>query len=265
MIDNGGLMTNTAFCAAGDQCRDYDHTAHHPAYVGDTPLCPECLRAAERDIRLLPYDYVDLEQQLPPSLGEWSGGQPRGSGDPPAPLRVHVDALQREMVYVATLWAAELRTRHYLAELPTRGVRDGWALQQAVHTIVPRLRLLAQLDPVAVYPTGVEDEPRDVPGWEAVLHLQALHHRARTLILGRGRRRFWVPGECWEPACAEAHREAMAAGTPRGEWLWRSEPSFARDEPPVYCRYCGQYRTYDEYRRYVELLVWPARQQAVAA
>lgn len=259
--------TDTRLCAAGDGCRDFDFVAKHSAFVGEAcPLCPECLRTAARDIALLPHDYVDLEQQLPPSLGEWSDGQPRGSGEPPAPLRTHVEALQREIVHVTTTWAAELRSRTNLVELPTRGVRDGWALQRAVDTLAPRVRMLAQLPPTAVFPTSVEDTPQDVAGWEAVLQLAELHHRARTLILGRGRRRFWVPGECWQEACAEAHRQAVVDGTPRGEWLWRSEPSFARDEPPVYCRYCGQYRTYDEYRRYVELLVWPARHsEGVAA
>lgn len=228
-------------CAAADRCRNYDHQHKRAAILDNprVPLCPDCLAVAERDVRQLVYDYLDLEQHLPKPLGEWADGQPGGRREPPAPLRTAVEALQREIWHVTTTWAAEIRARDRLSEPPERGVRDGWAVQRAVEVLSPRLPLLASLEPTAVFPTGVEDEPQDVPGWEAVLTLSWLHQRARSM-LGRTRRTTQVPGRCSE--CG--HDE-----------LFRDEPRYEQDPCPIYCGNCPTKWTYDQYERYVGLFV----------
>jgi hypothetical protein len=246
MVTPVGTDSAERTCLAGRRCRGFDHQRKHAALLADprTPLCPDCLMVAERDVRALVFDYVDLEQHLAPSLGEWSDGQPSHRGEPPAPMRTAVEALQREIWHATTAWARELRARSRLSEPPVRGVRDGWAVQRAVEVLAPRLELLARVEPTVVFPTGVEDGPQEVPGWAAVLQLSWLHQRARSM-LGRTRRTTQVPGRC--SGCG--HDE-----------LFRDEPRYSGDPCPVYCGRCNTRWTYDQYERYVGLIVEHTRQ-----
>ena len=172
--------------------------------------------------------------------------QPHGAADPPMPLRGEPDALQREIHHVTTTWETEVRAACGLSD-PGRDL-PGADVQRAVTTLTPRLRQLATLPPTTVYPTGCEDPPTDVAGWEAIHHLQHLHQRARGM-LGRTHRTTELPGTC------------SGCYTDR---LQRVEPRYENDPCLIYCANCHATWTSDEYDRYVTMLVWPTRDREAA-
>lgn len=228
-------------CAAGYRCREYDQAKKLAALVYDNPLCADCLRVAERDINTLVYDWIDLEQLQAPSLSQAMDTQP-GTHDPnPMPLAAGPEALQAEIVHTLTTWEEIVRDYCHLSA-PTE-TRPGPAVHRAVTVIAPRVAQLATIGPTTVYPTGCEDTPTDMHGWQAVLHLSALHHRARGM-LGRTRRTMTVPG-----TCSSCNRDNLR----------RDEPRHEGDPCPVYCPHCATTWTYDEYERYVMMMVWPGK------
>lgn len=242
----------------GSTCREWD--GHQPGWASGGPLCETELRVAERDTRLLVLDYVDLEQMIPRSLSQALDGQPAGNPGPPIPLALAPEALQAEIAHLLGVWETEVRAACNLSEPAQHGpnlpwhttvskrpppakVRAGALVQRAVTILAPRMPALARIDTAVVQPRGVEDEWQDVPGWQAVLALSDLHARARSL-LGRTRRTRLLPGDCSECGAAD---------------LRQDEPRFAEDPCDVYCGACATTWTYDQYARYVELLVWPGR------
>jgi hypothetical protein len=182
----------TSFCLAAERCVDYDGRAGEPALAAGLPLCEPCLLAAERAVPALVLDYRDLEQHLPPSLGVWGDGQPRGSGDLRVPMRLAVEELQAEIHWVLTAWEQVARERDKLSDSVTRGVRAGWAVQAAAQILHPRVRLLAAIGPVemAGYPNLDQDETyrfrgiehARLPGWRGVLDFDRLHSKARYML-----------------------------------------------------------------------------------
>jgi hypothetical protein len=242
------------------RCRDYDHVAETPAVVeGRAVFCTPCEDGYARDVRMLTYDYVDLAQMQLPVLSQAMDTQTRGRGGPPMPMAGAPDALQAEIHYVLTLWESEVRIRHRMARTTTAVVgawhttvsnppprirpRPGAEVQRACDFLATRIEALGRIRAISVYPTGPDDDPRDMAGWEAVLHLSDLHRRSRAM-LGRTHRTATVPGSCSD--C--------------GAELWRDEPRYEQDPCPVYCSGCGITWTYDEYERYVGLeLAHPRR------
>jgi len=192
---------------------------------------------------------VDLEQLQSPSLSQALNMQPSGKAAPPMPLNGQAEALQAEIVHVATTWETEIRATNHLSDPPpTR--RGGPNVQRAVTILAPRLRQLACLPATAVYPTGPEDPATDMHGWEAVHHLQHLLQRARGM-LGRTHRTRQVPGTC--PDChADLHQD---------------DPREADDPTPVYCaQQCGWQLTRDEYETWtVGILLAPRPRKKAAA
>lgn len=236
-------------CMSGDQCRT------PPPTTG--PLCDGCLTTAHRDTRALLYDYLDLAQLHEASLSQAMNEHVTGSPESPLLIAGHVEALQAEIVHVTTTWETELRAHHRLTHgyrlpiaawhtttthpTPPVKVRGGAAVQRAIGVIAPRLRVLAQLPAAAVCRTGVQDDPENVTGWEAVHHLQQLHGRARGM-LGRTVRAFWIPGDCW--TCAA--RQVRGVDGP----LCRSEPRYPGDPLTVNCNTCSAARPYSDYEHY---------------
>lgn len=236
--------TTDRLCASAERCRAYNPANRQPAYVGPAYLCDPCLTAAERDVRTLVYDYVDLAQLQTPVLSQALDAQPRGKAAPPMPLNGAAEALQAEIHHVLTTWETEIRAAAQLADPPT-GQRPGAEVQRAVTILAPRLRQLAQIEAV-VYPTGCEDEPADMCGWQAIHHLQQLHQRARAM-LGRTHRTTQLPGTCTSCGLDELHRD---------------EPRYEADPCDVYCRNCDTTWTHNDYQQYVTMLVWPTRTPA---
>lgn len=250
-------------CVAGERCRNFDHQRNRPAILDGPrdPLCPDCLMVAERDIKVLLYDYIDLEQMLPQSITRALDTQSGfgASREAPIPLRVHVDTLQRTIWAVTTTWAEVLVDRHRLADPPyarrvnpgdppTR-VRDGYAVKWALAVIEPRVRDLARVEAVEVadYPDINPDEAilthgvtvAELTGAQGLMHMAWLHGRVRRM-LGIARRTTRVPGRC---GC---NRD--------GNFLYRDEPRYERDPCPVYCGACASQWTEEEYDRYIGLM-----------
>ncbi|MET0416038.1 MAG: hypothetical protein ABW022_08460 [Actinoplanes sp.] len=257
------------YCRSGPACKMHDGVNPYP-----TPraLCDGCLSAAEPDVRGLVFDYLDLAQLQEPSMSQAINQRVSGGAtEAPMPLAGHVDELQAEIVHALSVWEYELRTACRLSDPGTYAplwrttvydhirlqydtpvttkARGGHLVQRAVSVVAPRLDRLAALPDTLVCPTGVEDEPVHMAGWEAVHQLQMLHRRARA-ALGRTTRRFWIPGECW--ACA-AHPLRGVDGP-----LYRSEPRHHEDPMEVHCSPCGATRPYPDYETYMSTLLWPA-------
>jgi len=167
-------------CFSADRCRARDEHGY-PADC-DGPLCFYCLEGAERDVRALVLDYRDLEQHLAPSLGVWGSGMPSGKGAPAqAPLNLGALSLQQDIWWMCDAWDAVVRDVARLSDKPPR-VRAGWAVQQSVSILAPRLDVLARTSGVMWdYPDAVE-RCTEVPGWQGVLDLARLHHRARSAL-----------------------------------------------------------------------------------
>ncbi|MDP9144591.1 MAG: hypothetical protein M3N43_07820 [Actinomycetota bacterium] len=239
-------------CYAGARCRDYDRARKTPAIAEVGPLCAACLGGAARSVRALTYDYVDLAQLVPRPTGQRGDGQPGRSGEPPVPINVNVDALQKAIWWVTTTWAEELVAEHRLANPPEQ-VRDGHAVQWAVGVLAPRVELLARLDGIELVDYPLADEAASmrvgtatitvVTGAQAVLDLDHLHQRARS-VLGLTRRVTKLPGEC--SGCLRAD-------------LRQDEPRYQGEPLTIYCGSCGRTWTRDEYERYALLAItWGA-------
>ena len=251
-------------CNSGEHCRAFDPVLKH-AYPTSDPLCRSCLDHAQPAVRGLVFDYLDLAQLHEPAMSQAPSEHTGGSKEKPILINAHVEALQAEILHVTGLWEYELRVACNLADpyvsapvadwhttlskpTPLARVRPGAAVQRAIGIIGPRLERLSRLPATQVCPAGVEDEPRPMEGWEAVHHLEALHQRARGM-LGRTRRTFWIPGECWQ--CG-AHPVRGVDGP-----LYRSEPREAEDPMQVSCDKCHASRPYPDYERYMVELLWP--------
>nr|WP_221374379.1 hypothetical protein [Actinoplanes polyasparticus] len=249
-------------CNNADRCAGYDPQLKLGAHTS-RPLCGDCLDQAARNIRSLVFDYLDLAQLHEPTLSQAIAERASGSKERPIPISQHVEALQAEIVHVTTTWEYELRVACRLSDPgtvrpswrvttsnyePALKTRPGTAVQRAVEVIGSRLERLSQLPATVVCPTGVDDEPADMYGWQAVQQLTDLHGRARGM-LGRTTRRFWIPGECW--ACPS--RPVRGVDGP----LYRSEPKFEGDPMQVNCDKCSAYRAYPDYETYMATLLWP--------
>lgn len=263
-------MSETRTCINGNRCTG--RNGHH-AEPSTGPLCHHCLDRAERDIRGLVYDYVDLAQLHEASLSQAPNEHTSGGGhESPTLLADHVEALQAQITHTVSVWEHVLRAHHRLhnprtfaplwsntvydrINLTTRSdglrkARPGAIVQRAVGIITSRIEQLARLEPVTVCPTGIEDQPTAMAGFEAIEHLQQLHQRARGM-LGRTTRKFWIPGECWTCG-ARPFRDVDGP-------LWRSEPKRAEDPMEVHCSACGATRPYPDYETYQTALIWPGQ------
>lgn len=130
----------TDLCIAGPACRNYDRTTGLPGETHRHALCSTDLDIAQAAIRALPLDWRDLEQLLPPALGVWGDGTPRGDGGHPIPLNAHIEALQQAIWWACTGWEEAVREAARLSEVPRRKpgpVVRGWAVTPA-GVVTPR-------------------------------------------------------------------------------------------------------------------------------
>lgn len=257
-------------CRSDQHCKAHDGRNAQPT---SQPLCRACLDAACLDIRALVYDYLDLAQLHETSMSQAASEKTSGGEhESPTLLADHVEALQAEIVHVLSVWEHALRADGRLSNprtfaplwrntvydrinLFTRGTglrkaRSGAIVQRAVSIIGPRLERLAALTPITVCPSGIEDDPVVMSGWEAVHQLQSLHARARG-FLGRTTRKFWIPGDCWAQTCGA--RPKPGEDGP----LYRSEPRRFEDPMEVHCARCGGTRSYADYEHVLVKLQWP--------
>jgi hypothetical protein len=231
-------------CLADTRCRNYDRHTQQPAQAEHTPLCRTCLNTATADINLLAYDWRDLEQLLPKTTNPWGDGQPGHTAEAPIPLRLDVEALQREIWWLTTAWAEVVADRHRLADQPRR-VRDGPAVVASVRILAPRVENLARIPAVqmADYPCPDDDTTRlgpvtitYVPGAQGVLDLASTHQRARS-VLGLTEPVYELPGYC--QACS---RPALRV---------------KNGSDTVWCDHCNAVTTRDDYDQYGNLFLRP--------
>jgi hypothetical protein len=176
------------------------------------------------------YDYLDLEQLLGVKINTREIFV-AGTREPPVPYALGIDTLQRDIWHALTTWEEILREHVGLSE-PAQRVRAGWAVQHAVAILEPRLAQLVAIGPVAVYPLG-STEPVDETGLDAVATFTALHKRSRS-ALGLTRHIDMLYGEC--PACGYSALRRQSGSE------------------VVYCDHCDDWRTWDEYRRWLTLM-----------
>jgi hypothetical protein len=265
----------TAPCAAGPACRNVDPDTHKrtPGKAEWHRLCEACLDAGTRAVRALPLDWRDVEQLLPPSLGVWGDGQP-GRGEPPAPIRLDVEALQRAVWWLLTAWEEIVRDVEQLPAEPwhrlasplqhystwVRPPRPGPAdVVRAAALLTPRVGALSDIGVRLFADYPIDDgkqaeaeleahqvtrfravELARVDGAQGVLDLVRLHHRAQAM-LGLTQPIRSLPGDC--SRCGRAE-------------LRQRQPRRLGDEQPVFCGHCDRQWSYDEYARYAGL--WEA-------
>lgn len=237
-------------CLAAQSDRPPRHCAGDPE--PNLPLCRPCLNHAGASVPLLVHDWRDLEQLLPKPISVWSDGQPRGGGEAPIPLQLHVEALQAEIWWLASTWAEVLCDRHRLADPPVH-VRQGHAVQWAVQVLAPRVDVLARIPAVQLisYPgadleeatrfRGVEISYRT--GAQGLLDLAHAHNRARTM-LGLTEPVYVLPGRCQVRGCGAAELRVKDGSD------------------TVWCDRCGASMTRDDYDRYGNVFLRP--QEAAA-
>jgi hypothetical protein len=221
-------------CGAAERCAGYDRAARRPAPAADhAQLCDDCLRLARRDVAALVWDYADLEHRIPAGGG---GLNTRVSGhrDPPTPIDLGVDALQRAIAHTLTVWEPPVREAAGLPRERTRGVRPGWAVAAAAGVIAPRVALMSTLGPVSGFHDGWDAGPVDHTGLDGLAALRRLHGRSRA-ILGATRLVHRLPG-----ACSGCGMEALRRQDGR---------------ETVYCAACARRWTWDDYRRYVGMVL----------
>lgn len=247
-------MTEDHLCAAGERCLGFDRREDRAELLDGHPVLGEaCLSASERAVPLLVRDYADLEQHLPLSSSR-GDGQPSGSGELRVPLNLSVEALQRKIHAVLTVWEEVARDFARLYDAP-RLARPGAAVQRAAEVLAPRVRLLASIPSVTVldYPDVDETETfrlggiryAEVPGWRGVMDLARLHRQAvaaQGLTDARPELCSGVP--CKNPDC-----DLQA--------LYR-DPG----EDTVHCGACGWRYTAEEYRDWTRLVSASVKQEA---
>lgn len=174
-------------CRRGQFCPDNEKMADGTR-LGRTinaadGLCDTCERHVEKAIAHLPSDYVELNTIL--GHGSTVGGEPiRMTREAPIPIRVHVEALQRDIVLEATQWAASvadvLGTTWDWGTLAH--ARPGWLLDKACSLLAgaPSALLALRDAKHEVWEHGQRYlAPRD--GLDGALILTRLHHRTRAL------------------------------------------------------------------------------------
>jgi hypothetical protein len=182
------LTSDVHTCESGPACKNHDG---HTAFPTSTRSAPAASRPPNRKSAALVYDYLDLAQLHEASMSQAITEKTGGSKEKQMLLVAHVEALQAEIVHVTTTWEYELRVAARLSDpynvrpdrrlahhrqpdqpAPLAKVRPGFALQRAIGIIGPRMRLLSRLPGTAVCPTGIEDDPVEMAGWEAVHQLR---------------------------------------------------------------------------------------------
>lgn len=188
-------------CRRGEHCPDretIDGTTMGRAINAAEGLCDTCIRHFVRAVIEMPADYVTLNALL--GKGSTAGGEPiRMTRELPVPIRLHIEALQRDMVRETVSWGTSVA--HVLrVNLSLSGsARPGWHLDRACHLIAgaPSAMLALRDEKHIVWEYGQRHlVPRD--GLDGGLTMMALHHRAR-MFMGHCKLVHKLPVPC--PRC----------------------------------------------------------------
>lgn len=224
-------------CRRGEYCPDYEKVDGQKLgrqINAADGICDTCARHVERAIAELPASYTRLNAIL--GHGSTVGGEPvRMTRELPIPIRVHVEALQREIVTETEAWAASVADVLHVEWTPAGGVRPGWTLDRACHLLsASQSAFFALRDVKHILWDGDERYIAVRDGLDGALSLLRLQHRVR-IVLGAARLVHRLPVPC--PRC-----EAMA--------LEREDGTESID-----CTDCGTRYTWDEYEHLCLCLV----------
>jgi hypothetical protein len=239
----------TGPCVASTRCRSYDRAHRAPGIAVALALCEPCIDTAGLAVGKLLLDWDDLAGLL--TEQHTGGGEiVSGTRERPIPLDTGADALQAEIVHVATTWWWALVDQRGLADHAVPA-HPRLRLAAALRVVHPRVRDIVSLDPVLIRPTGVEDEFTRVEGWQGLLHLEHLHDRAVTAV------GLTDPVTSLYGACPECGTDTItrATGTDATALAVRNGDEI------VYCRArgCGYQATRDQYQEYAGLAAAAAR------
>lgn len=160
-------------------------------------LCDTCARHVERAVTELPADYVVLNTLL--GKGSSVGGESiTMTRELPVPIRLHIEALQRDVVHEAVSWGTSV-AQVMRVEWTTRRARPGWHLDRACRLLARAPSVLFSLrdEKHMVWEHGVRHlVARD--GLDGALLLLRLHQKAR-LFQGHGKLVHRLPVPC--PRC----------------------------------------------------------------
>lgn len=221
-------------CASGRRCPGWaEHEKAAAAARPDAPLCEACTDRARRDIEAMPALWWELADELVPAQRgmRW---RVDSSDDGRVPLALDIEALMRDVVQVLTVWEPPVREAAGLPPERARGVRDSWAVATAARVLAPRVPILASLPPTWGYGHGLDAGPVELDGLDAIEAFRRLRRRIKGVV-GSRRLVHMLPGEC-SRCGAMALRRADGSET-------------------VYCGVCDQRWTWDDYRRYVGLIL----------
>lgn len=189
-------------CRRGEHCADHetvDGTRIGRAINAADGLCDHCGQLVERAITALPADYVQLNLIL--GAGTTVGGEPVSmTRDLPIPIRVHIEALQRDMVREAAAWAASVAAVLRI-DWRTDRTRPGHHLDRACRLLLASPSVLLALRDEKHIRWEYDRRvlvARD--GLDGALALLQLHQRARV-HLGHTRLTHRLPVPC--PRCEE--------------------------------------------------------------
>ncbi|MFI9817594.1 hypothetical protein [Saccharothrix variisporea] len=228
------------------------------------PLCLTCERRIREAIMELPGDYVRLALVL--GKGGSSGDEAvSASRELPTPLRLGVEALQAEMVDIASTWAEAVAAVSGVA-WDTQAVarsRPGVVLDVSVHMLADRLPVLLNLRDVELVEWSKESEPTirrarcvgdhwaDTGGPCAVPHPRVVFHDGRREAVTKD----GVEGAL---DLADLHRRArgLLGVTVRTYRLREACPecgvqalTHVDGADVVDCGHCGVTLEWDEFRR----------------
>lgn len=223
-------------CRRGEHCPDYemvDGTRLGRAINAFDGLCDTCTRHVERALGELPGDYTKLNLIL--GKGTTVGGEPvRMTRELPVPIRLHIEALQRDLVREADAWARSVA--NVLNVTWTTGrVRPGWRLDRACQLLSGSTTAFLALrdEKHVIWECGHRYiAARD--GLDGAQNFLRLHQRCRV-FLGYTKLTHRLPVPC--PRC-----EAMALEREDGSDL-------------IECRECNRPYTWDEYEHLCLVLV----------
>lgn len=227
-------------CRRGDRCPDFETINGQKfgrAINASEGLCDTCERHVLRAIRSLPIDYTELNALL--GKGKTVGGEPiRMTKELPVPVRLHIEATQREMVDEAVRWASSVAQVQRITFTPRGGVRPGWLLDKACALLTSSLAVLLALreEKHRLWVDGRQEiVVRD--GLDGALELLRLHQKARTRT-GKTRLTIKLPVPC--PRC-----DAMSLEREDGD-------------DHIDCRSCERHYTWEEYEKLCLILIdWP--------
>lgn len=186
------------------------------------------------DIRCLTFDYVDLSQLIArteqPSDAKIARPKPKSQ----PPIDLDVDDLRTRITETVWIWQQALRWASGLPALDNAPARDGWRVSVAVAALLPRVQLWADLPPVGAFHDGRDEPLTWVDGFNGIERLRQLHRQAR-MRAGLTPKNISLPGECPQCGTHALYRrdgtDAVSCGNCRGSW------------------------TYDDYSRYVRLMI----------